>query len=194
MTIGRGPYDGDPQLGLCVGRRGAGKTYTARELTMAWRRARREGDPRITLAIDCVATDPPAEKHLASSADVWAPAMPDELPPEVDLIVVDEADLFAPQADARKLPPPPLVDLVRRGRHRGVSLVLCTQRPALVMRDAYALADWVVICQTTDRRDLDRLCELEGVEDHRDRIKGATRPGPVLIWYPPPRGVKLLQP
>jgi len=177
-----------PKVVLIVGRRGSGKTYTARQVIAEFRR--RGG---VALAVDPVASDPPAESHLASAADVWDSDMPEAIPVGVSLVAVDEADIFAPQADARRRPPPPLVDLVRRGRHRGVTLVLCTQRPALVMRDAYALADYVVICQTTDARDLKTLAELHGVAEHRDRIVQAPRPGPVLIWAPPPEPVRVLQ-
>lgn len=170
-----------PFVILCVGRRGAGKTYSAAQIVRGWRRQK---DAGLSLAVDPVATDPPGREHLAAAADLYSPDMPDDIPAGITLIAVDEADLFAPQADARRRPPPPLVDLVRRGRHRGISLILCTQRPALVMRDVYALADAVIVCQTTDKLDLDRLCELHGVKEHRDAIATRNEPGPVLIWQP----------
>lgn len=177
---------GHPWVQLVVGRRGSGKTWHAAKVARAWRthRSRDDESRSLVLAIDPIATDPPRPGHLAHAADLWHPDMPDDVPEPVQLVVVDEADLFAPQADARRRPPPPLVDLVRRGRHRGVSLLLCTQRPALVMRDVFALADAVVICQTTDQRDLDALCSLHGVKEHRDRIAQTTRPGPVVTWRP----------
>ena len=52
------------------------------------------------------------------------------------------------------------------------------------MRDVFALADAVVICQTTDQRDLDALCSLHGVKEYRERIATTTRPGPVVTWRP----------
>jgi hypothetical protein len=179
------PRKRHPWIALVVGRRGSGKTWHAGKIASEWRaRARRADQRSMVLAIDPVATDPPQHGQLAASADLWSPEMPDEVPDPVQLLVVDEADLYAPQADARRRPPPPLVDLVRRGRHRGVSLLLCTQRPALVMRDVFALADFVVICQTTDQRDLDALCTLHGVKEHRERIATTIRPGPVVTWRP----------
>jgi len=176
-----------PTVVLVVGRRGSGKTYASRRII---ERFRRRGG--VVLAVDPVSSDPPQDSHLASAADVWDSDMPESTPEGVTMVAVDEADMYAPQADARRRPPPPLVDLIRRGRHRGVTLVLCTQRPALVMRDAYALADYVVICQTTDARDLKTLSELPGVAEHREKISGAALPGPVLIWAPPPVGVQLV--
>ena len=178
----------EPKVILLVGRRGSGKTYAARQIIDNFRR--RGG---VVLAIDPVASDPPKESHLASSADVWDSDMPEFVPVGITMVAVDEADMYAPQADARRRPPPPLVDLIRRGRHRGVTLVLCTQRPALVMRDAYALADYVVICQTTDARDLKTLCELPGVLEHRQAIINSATPGPVVIWSPPPTGVTVVR-
>jgi len=177
-----------PKVILVVGRRGSGKTYSARQIMREFRRA-----GGVVLAVDPVASDPPTDDHLASAADVWDSDMPEAVPVGVSMVAVDEADMFAPQADARRRPPPPLVDLVRRGRHRGVTLLLCTQRPALVMRDVYALADYVVICQTTDARDLKTLCELYGVEEYREQIVTTDRPGPVIIWAPPPEPVRVMR-
>lgn len=176
-----------PKVILIVGRRGSGKTYSARQIMREFR-----SGGGIVLAVDPVSSDPPGESHLASASDVWDSDMPETIPNGITMVAVDEADMFAPQAEARKRPPPPLVDLVRRGRHRGVTLLLCTQRPALVMRDVYALADYVVICQTTDARDLKTLGELYGVDDHRDKIVKADKPGPVLIWAPPPQDITIL--
>jgi len=179
------PRKGHPKIVLVVGRRGSGKTYHAKQIAMAWRRFRDQvNGPGLILGVDPVATDPPDSTHLAASCDLWTPDMPDVLPEPVNVLIVDEADIYAPQADAQRRPPPPLVDLVRRGRHRGVTLILCTQRPALVMRDVYALADEVVICQITDERDLNTLCSLHGVREHRERIATTTKPGPVVTWTP----------
>lgn len=178
------PYKGHPWIALVVGRRGSGKTYHASEVATRWRQLGSDNGRGLVLGIDPIATDPPRKGHVAASCDLWVPEMPEDIPDAVQLVVVDEADLFAPQADARRRPPPPLVDLVRRGRHRGVSLLLCTQRPALVMRDVFALADSVTICQTTDQRDLDALCSLHGVKEYREQIATTSRPGRILTWTP----------
>ena len=177
-----------PKVILIVGRRGSGKTYSAKKIMQEFRKS-----GGLVFAVDPIASDPPEESHLAFSSDVWDCEVPENIPENIGLVAVDESDIFAPQAEARRRPPPPLVDLIRRGRHRGVTLVLCTQRPALVMRDAFALADFVVVCKTTDARDIKSLCELSGVSEHSEKIISAKNPGPVLVWEPPPIGVTIFQ-
>lgn len=140
------------------------------------------------LVIDPVATDPPQPHHLAAHADVVA-SSPDDLAHALDtlpigLVVVDEAETWLSQGDANRRPIGPLVDILRRGRHRGVSIYLCSQRPQLLAYDVWSLADRIVICQLTGKRDLDRVCELEGVAEHRHAIASSNRPGPVVTWTP----------
>lgn len=178
-----------PWVQLAVGRRGAGKTYWSIHEVARFRgevvAGRVDvGGRELIYAVDGVATQPPALHHLASMADAYDPEVPAELPPEFCLIAVDEADEHAPQGEARRRPPPPLIDLLRRGRHRGVSLLLATQRPANLVYDAWGLADRIVICQLTSKRDLDRVCELEGVAQYRAHIASHTTPGPAVIWTP----------
>lgn len=178
-----------PWVQVAVGRRGAGKTHWAIHEIARWRAGVVAGsiasaDRPLVFGVDGVATDPPMDHHLAAMADVYDPEPPIDLEPEFGLVAVDEADQHAPQAEARRKPPPPLIDLLRRGRHRGVSLLLATQRPANLVYDAWGLADRIVICQLTSKRDLDRVCELEGVAEHRQRIATVTRPGPIVIWTP----------
>jgi len=180
-----------PWVQLAVGRRGAGKTFWAIHEACRWRaeqRARVERGERAelldVLAIDSVATVPPDGSHLASASDIYSPVMLPELPEGVGLVAVDEADMWAPQSEARRDPLPPLIDLLRRGRHRGVSLLLATQRPANLAYDAWGLADRIVICQLTSKRDLDRVCELEGVAEHRAYIARHAAPGPAVVWTP----------
>lgn len=171
-----------PWVKLAVGRRGAGKTHWVIAEVARWRARHTRSLGLLALGIDGVATDPPAPHHLAAACDLWSPVALDELPAGIGLVAVDEADQWLPQAEARRQPPPPLVDLLRRGRHRGVSLLLATQRPALVAYDVWGLADEVAICHLTSARDLARVCELEGVAQHRAAIATARRPGPVVVW------------
>lgn len=197
-------YFADPKLIVVVGRRASGKTFWVCQLMARWAPAD-EGAPRV-MALDAVTPDPQSPDYMAGWADVWSatPVGPDEIPPSVELVAVDEADMWASQSHSRRLVDGerlPVVDLVFRGRHRrpgadhGITLVLATQRPAELMRSAWALADAVVICQTTDPADLARLERLGPRMDGLSRIIASSgRPGPVVIWQPPPRPVLVFGP
>lgn len=174
-----------PWLRILIGRCGSGKTTIGRMILQAWAEDRPDDDPGWTLVVDPVATNPPGELHLAAAADRFTPEPPPEFPPGVDIIGVDEADLSLHQGDARAKNPPPLHGLVRRRRHAGVSVLLLTQRPALIARDAWALADEIIICNVTDSEDLKRIGKLSGVtKDHLHRIASMSEPGIALIWRP----------
>ena len=181
-----------PWVKLAVGRRGSGKSYRTIQEIRSWRLAHAESPQWAVLGVDPVASSPPRPEHVAAWCDIATPTLESDLiPPDVGLVAVDEADQSISQSDARVRPTPPLIDLVRRGRHRGVSLMLATQRPALVLYDVWSLADEVVICQLTGKRDLDRVCELEGVARYRELIATTCRPGPIVIWTP--FGVRLVR-
>jgi hypothetical protein len=174
-----------PWLRIIVGRCGSGKTTIARKVLKSWRASAPEGPGERIFVIDPVATDPPGELHLAGESDLWQPEPPEEFPPDVTLIAVDEADLSLHQADARRKKPPPLHGLVRRRRHAGVSVLLLTQRPALIARDAWALADEIIVCSTTDSEDLKRLGKLPGVtQQDLDRVSSMGKAGIGFIWSP----------
>lgn len=171
-----------PWLRIIIGRCGSGKSTTACAIMDGWRR---EGGGPI-LAIDPVASDPPTELHIASCADVYTPDCPDILPTQSgQLVVVDEADLFVSQADAYRRPLPPLHGLIRRRRHAGVSLLLISQRAALISRSAWSLADEIIICSTSDDRDLKQIGKLPGVTaEDVQAVAAAHEPGVVLVWTP----------
>jgi len=176
-------HESHPWLRIIVGRCGSGKTTIGRQILAEWRGGTDRG---LVYAVDPVATNPPGEFHLASDADLYFPEPPDDFPPGVDLIAVDEADLSLHQADARRKNPPPLHGLVRRRRHAGVSVLLLTQRPALIARDAWALADEIIICSVTDPVDLARIGRLSGVtQEHVDRVASMAEPGAAIIWRAP---------
>jgi hypothetical protein len=151
-----------PWLILVVGRRGYGKSYYAAQVLRAWDEA--DG---LTYAVDPVTPDPPPPDYPAHWAQLWAPAPPPELRPGVGLLVVDEADRYLPTAQGAR--DSLLQDLVLRGRHRGTSLLLCTQRPALVGYDVRSQANRIVIFRLTADEDIKSIVavcpELRGRED-----------------------------
>jgi len=156
----------------CVfGRRGSGKSNFLRLLQRRW-------DLIGVVSVDAV-TVYKGEKapvdhlvhHPTAVKQSWKPT----------LLTVDEADEFLP---VHGIPDPYLIDLVRRGRHKGVSVVLATQRPASLSQHAWALADNVFCFQLTAKRDLERIAELDGeIAEHVDRIR-ALEPGICLHWNP----------
>ncbi len=171
-----------PWLVLVVGRRGYGKSYYATSVLRAWTHG-------PTLAIDPVAPEPPTPDYPAAWATVWASSTPPELPQGTSLVVVDEADRYLPSAQGKR--DGLLEDLVLRGRHRGCSLLLCTQRPALVGYDVRSQANRIVVYRLTADEDLKAIVsvcpELRGREDEIRTLPV----GRALVWddkhgvYPP---------
>jgi hypothetical protein len=162
-----------PWLVLVVGRRGYGKSYYARYVLQSWR----DG---ATHAIDPVSPTPPTADYPAYWATTWSTVTPANLPPQTSLVVVDEADRYLPAAQGKR--DGLLEDLVLRGRHRGVSLLLCTQRPALVGYDVRSQANRIVIFRLTAEEDIKSIVsvcpELRGREDEIRSLPV----GKALVW------------
>jgi hypothetical protein len=162
-----------PWLVLVVGRRGYGKSYYARYVLQSWQLGQ-------THAIDPVSPTPPTSDYPAYYASTWSSFTPPELPRGTSLVIVDEADRYLPTAQGKR--DGLLEDLVLRGRHRGVSLLLCTQRPALVGYDVRSQANRIVIFRLTAEEDIKAIVsvcpELRGREDE---IR-ALSVGKALVW------------
>lgn len=77
------------------------------------------------------------------------------------LLVIDEIDLYA---DVRA-PQPLILQIIRYGRHRAVSLVGISQRPANVVRDMTAQSDYMIMFQSTELRDVAYLADRIGPTD-----------------------------
>lgn len=163
-----------PWLCLVVGRRGYGKSYYAKQVLRTW------SEGGTTFAVDPVTPDPPPPDYPAHWATMWSPLTPPALPAGVSLVVVDEADRFLPAAQGKR--DGLLEDLVLRGRHRGTSLLLCTQRPALVGYDVRSQANRIVVFRLTAEEDLKAIVsvcpELRGREDE---IR-ALPVGRAIVW------------
>ncbi len=166
-----------PWLTLVVGRRGYGKTWYSCRVLDAF-------PPYYgsTLAIDpvYVAAKHDPQKYLAGHADRWATLPPAALTPGVGLVAVDEADRYLPTAQGHR--DGLLADLVLRGRHHGTSLLLCTQRPALVGTDVRSQASRIVVFRLSSDDDIKAVVkiapELRGRESEIERLPV----GRALVW------------
>lgn len=86
-------------------------------------------------------------------------------------LVVDEADLFAPQAsprgyEARMLGS--MEDLARRGRARGIGMTLVTQRSAVLNKNVLTQIEVLMVMRTTspqDRKAIKAWVDVHGEED-----------------------------
>lgn len=72
------------------------------------------------------------------------------------IVVVDEADQYCSPSTI----PASFSDIVNRGRHRQVDLIVLSRRPARVHRDITANADLWHVFQTVEARDLEYFSEV----------------------------------
>lgn len=107
-------------------------------------------------------------------------------------LVVDEADLFAPQKTSEPALQSLMEQIVRRGRVKGFIPWLITQRPAVISKDVLSQADGLVAMKLTASQDRDALgawIEGQGDKVEEKRIlaalptlsKGA---GEGFVWIP----------
>ena len=85
-------------------------------------------------------------------------------------LIIDEADLFAPQSPDKDGPGPALLSRVsqiaRRGRHRGFIPWLITQRPAVLNKNVLSQALVLIAMQLTSSQDRDAIgAWIEGQAD-----------------------------
>lgn len=166
---------GFPKLVVVLGRRGSGKSNAGRIMARYW--AAPDGKPDRVLLIDR------GTFHAGTStrADVVVPEPPplDEIIGRYSLVVVDEAHRWL---DRQRVPDPTLIELVRTGRHAGLTLVLMSQRPASLSVEARELADKVFLFSLTGRNDLRWVKELDTeLEPHLDTLRHQ-KPGEFLLW------------
>lgn len=109
-------------------------------------------------------------------------------------LIVDEADMFAPQSVDKEGEGPKLLGMmetiVRRGRVRGFIPWLITQRPAVLNKNVLSQADGLVAMKLTSSQDRDQLGDwVEGQADKAEwkamRADLATlQRGEGIIWIP----------
>lgn len=111
---------------------------------------------------------------------------------EALMLVVDEADLLAPQ---RTMPDTARVlgameDVVRRGRSRGLGCIMITQRPAVLNKDVLSQASVLVALRmggTHDVAAIDEWIRLHADESEARELKASLPSLPVgtaWIWSP----------
>lgn len=107
-------------------------------------------------------------------------------------VVIDEADLLAPQrvqAGGERLLGA-MSDLVRRGRVRGLGVSLVTQRPATLNKDILTQAEVLIALRMTGPRDvqaIDEWVRLHADEDQAREVKASLAALPVgtaWVWSP----------
>lgn len=90
------------------------------------------------------------------------------------LVIVEEADRFSPQSSNERLP---IIDeIARRGRKRGLGLMLCTQRPSLVDKNILSQCSNQLIGRLVIKNDLNSVSQFFS---GRDPLKALTslKPG-----------------
>lgn len=74
------------------------------------------------------------------------------------LVIVEEADRFSPQSGNERLP---IIDeIARRGRKRGLGLMLCTQRPSLVDKNILSQCSNQLIGKLVIKNDLNSVSQF----------------------------------
>lgn len=100
------------------------------------------------------------------------------------LVVVDEAQLFAPQQDKAESKKP-MLDLAARARKRGICPVMATQRISQLHKGVVAHLDNKLVGLTTLENDVERAAEQLGMRtQHAAQVLRALHPGEFLAYGP----------
>lgn len=105
-------------------------------------------------------------------------------------MVFDEADLFAPQRAMEPMLQSRMEEIVRRGRIKGFTPWLITQRPAVISKDVLSQVDGLIAMKLTASQDRDALgAWIEGMADRAQgkEILGslpAMQRGQGVVWIP----------
>lgn len=166
---------GFPTLCVVLGRRGSGKSNLGRVAAKYWRAPKDAAQgvlliDRLTVQLggthraDAVVAEPPPLEQIRG---------------RYSLVIVDEADYWLPLTGK---PNETLIDIIRRGRHFGVTCIIMTQRPSALSYDARALADKIFLFSLTSESDLKWVEGQDpGLKVHREWLRHA-RPGQALLW------------
>jgi hypothetical protein len=108
------------------------------------------------------------------------------------MLVVDEADAYAPQrpqkGEERLLGA--MEDLVRRGRARGLGVMLVTQRAAVLNKNVLTQVEVLIVLRTIapqDREAIDAWVKVYGSQEQRETLMGSLaslKIGEAWFWSP----------
>lgn len=111
-------------------------------------------------------------------------------------VIIDEADLFAPQRPRGQDAPllATMENLVRRGRNKGIGVTMASQRPATINKDILTQVDALVAMRVTAPQDRDAIREWvrgQGTDEDWQQIAPSL---PKLAngeawWWVPERGI-----
>lgn len=107
-------------------------------------------------------------------------------------VIIDEADLFAPQRPMRgqERMLGAVEDLVRRGRARGIGVTLATQRPAVLNKDATTQCGTLVVLRMIGPQDvaaIEAWIKYHGTAEGRTDVLGTLSSlavGEAWVWSP----------
>ncbi len=109
-------------------------------------------------------------------------------------VVLEEADLFAPEGSLRddgdKRMLGAVYDLVRRGRGRGIGTTLITQRSASISKEVLDQTEILVALRTTgprDRKAIEGWINTHGEDEKRHEVMGSLPSlptGTAWVWWP----------
>jgi hypothetical protein len=90
------------------------------------------------------------------------------------LVIVEEADRFSPQSGGERLPV--IDEIARRGRKRGLGLMLCTQRPSLVDKNILSQCSNQLIGKLVIKNDLNSVAQFFSGEN-QPTVLTSLKPG-----------------
>lgn len=109
-------------------------------------------------------------------------------------VVLEEADLFAPEGQLRDPGDQRMLgavyDLVRRGRGRGIGTTLVTQRSASISKEVLDQTEILIALRTTgprDRKAIEGWINVHGVDEERKAVLDSLPSlptGTAWVWWP----------
>lgn len=145
--------------------------------------ARKLLELKVSTIIDLYELHPQERKHFVKLFLDSMINAPKELYHDV-LVVLDEAHMFAPEKDQSEASSS-VVDMASRGRKRGYSLVLATQRISKLAKDAAAECNNKLIGRTSLDIDRKRASEELGITSKEETLAlRSLRPGEFFAFGP----------